>query len=127
MLETKTEGPRTLAFLLSEGQGLISREVVTILSGSGKLEPGTILGQVTASKKYTSSANAEVEGAEGAETGSAVLAYAVDATDADVEAVIIKRLAEVKTPMLIFDASVDNDTKKAAKLAQLAAANIIAR
>lgn len=127
MLDKKVEGPRALAFLLSEGNGQISREVVIIASGAGVLEPGTLLGQITASKKYSGSPNALVVGKEGAETASAVLAYGVDATSADVEAVIIKRVAEVKTPMLIFDASVNDAAKRATKLAQLAAATIIAR
>jgi len=127
MLDKKTEGPRALAFVLSEGNGSISRDTVTILSGSGVLDPGTVLGMVTASKKYTSSPNAEVVGKEGAETARAVLAYGVDATAADVDAVVIARHAEVKIPMLIFDASVNDNTKKAAKRAQLAAADIISR
>ncbi len=126
-METKTEGPRSLAFVLSEGNGQISREVVTILSGSGVLEAGTVLGQVTASKKYTTAPNAEVVGKEGAETARAVLAYKVDAALADAEAVVVARHAEVKEPMLIFDASVNDSTKRAAKLTQLAAATIIAR
>lgn len=127
MLDKKVEGPRALAFLLSEGNGQISREVVTIASGSGVLEPGTLLGQITANKKYSGSPNALVVGKEGAETARAVLAYGVDATSADVEAVIIKRVAEVKTPMLVFDASVNDAAKRATKLAQLADATIIAR
>lgn len=127
MLDKKVEGPRALAFLLSEGNGQISREVVTIASGSGVLEPGTLLGQITANKKYSGSPNALVVGKEGAETARAVLAYGVDAASADVEAVIIKRVAEVKTPMLVFDASVNDAAKRATKLAQLADATIIAR
>jgi hypothetical protein len=127
MLDKKVEGPRALAFVLSEGNGQISREVVTIASGAGVLEPGSVLGQITANKKYSTSPNAQVVGKEGAETATAVLAYGVDATSADVEAVIIKRVAEVKTPMLIFDASVNDATKRTAKLTQLAAATIIAR
>lgn len=127
MLETKTQGPRALAFVLSEGNGMISREIVTIASGAGKLDPGTVLGQVTASKKFVASPAAEVVGKEGAETATAILAYGVNATSADVEAVIIKRHAELKEPMLVFDASVSDANKKAAKLAQLATATIIAR
>jgi hypothetical protein len=127
MLETKTEGPRNLAFVLSEGNGQISREVITILSGAGVLEAGTVLGQITASKKFVISPNALVVGKEGAETAKAILAYKVDATDADAEAVVVARHAEVKEPMLIFDALVNDNTKKAAKLTQLAAATIIAR
>ncbi len=127
MLETKTEGARNLAFVLSEGNGKISRDVVTIASGAGKLEAGTVLGRITASENYIASPEAEVVGKEGAETAMAVLAYRVDATSEDVEAVVIARHAEVKEPMLVFDASIDNASKIAAKLEQLSAATIIAR
>ncbi|MBN7764044.1 head decoration protein [Nitratireductor aquibiodomus] len=127
MLETKTEGARNLAFVLSEGNGKISRDVVTIASGAGKLEAGTVLGRITASENYIASPEAEVVGKEGAETAMAVLAYRVDATSEDIEAVVIARHAEVKEPMLVFDASVDNASKIAAKLEQLSAATIIAR
>lgn len=126
-MDIKAEGPRDLAFLLSEGNGKISREVVTIKSGAGILKPGTVLGQITAGGKYVISANAEVVGSEGAETAKAVLAYGVDATSADVAAVVIRRLAEVKTSMLVFDASVNDTGKTATKLGQLAAQNIFAR
>lgn len=127
MLETKTEGARNLAFVLSEGNGKISRDVVTIASGAGKLEAGTVLGRITASENYVASPEAQIVGKEGAETAMAVLAYRVDATSEDVEAVVIARHAEVKEPMLVFDASVDNASKIAAKLEQLSAATIIAR
>ncbi|MDV2966417.1 head decoration protein [Nitratireductor aquimarinus] len=127
MLETKTEGARNLAFVLSEGNGKISRDVVTIASGAGKLEAGTVLGRITASEKCIASPEAEIVGKEGAETAMAVLAYRVDATSEDVEAVVIARHAEVKEPMLVFDATVDNASKIAAKLEQLSAATIIAR
>lgn len=126
-MDNKTEGARNLAFLLSEGNGHISREVVTIKSGAGKLEPGTVLGQITTGGKFVISANAEVVGSEGAETAKAVLAYGIDATSADVQAVVVRRFAEVKKLMLVFDASVSDATKIATKLGHLAAQNIIAR
>lgn len=126
-LSNKSEGARALAFILSEGNGSISREVVTIKSGAGKLSAGSVLGQITASGKYVISANAEVVGSEGAESAKGVLAYPVDATSADVSAVIIRRLTEVKKPMLIYDASVNDANKIATKLSQLATHSIIAR
>jgi hypothetical protein len=126
-LSTKTEGVRPLAFLLSEGNVGISREVVTIKAGAGKLKPGTVIGQITADSKWIASPNASVTGSEGAESAKGVLAYFADATDSDVQAVIVRRLAEVKKPMLIFDASVNDATKTATKLSQLASHNIIAR
>jgi hypothetical protein len=126
-LTTKTEGVRPLAFVLTEGNGNISREIVTIKSGAGKLAAGTVLGQITTGGKWVISANATVTGSEGAEAAKGVLAYPVDATDADVQAVIVRRLAEVKKLMLIVDASVNDATKLATKLGQLATHNIIAR
>lgn len=126
-MDIKHEGARNLAFVLHEGNGTISREVVTIASGAGKLEAGTVVGRITASGKYWPSPNAEVEDYEGAETARAILAYGCDASDADQEAVVIARHAEVKEPMLLMHSSVDNNSKRTAKLTQLAAADIIAR
>lgn len=126
-METFTESARPLAFLLSEANGLLSRDTVTIASGAGKLEAGTALGQVTASKKYVASPHTEVAGIEGAETAVAVLAYPVDATAADVEAVVVNKDAEAKAPMLVFHASVNDATKRNAKLTQLRSVGIKAR
>lgn len=126
-METKIEGARNLGFVLSEANGSRSRGVATIASGAGKLEAGTVLGVVTASGKLVASPNAEVVGKEGAEAATSILAYAVDATDADAEAVIIERDAEVKAAELAYDASVNDATKKTAKATQLAAKGIIVR
>ncbi len=126
-METFTEKARNLAFLLSEANGYLSREVLTIASGSGVLEAGTVLGEITVGGKYVPSPNAEVVGKEGAETALAILGYGVDATDADVDVVCVTNDAEAKEPMLLFDASVNDSTKRAAKLTQLRAVNIKAR
>lgn len=127
MATSFTETPRNLAFLLSEANGMLSREVVIIRSGAGKLQAGTVLGKVTADDKFVASPNAETVGIEGAETAVAILAYEVDATAADVEAVCVTNDAEVKDPMLVFSATVDDATKRAAKLTQLRAVTIKAR
>lgn len=128
-LENKTMGPRSLGFVLSEANGHLSYETVTIASGAGVLEPGTVLGEITASGKWIPSPDAQVVGSEGAETAKAVLGYRVDATSADADAVVMRRLGEVKALMLSYDASVDDANKIAAKHDQLAAAGteIIAR
>lgn len=117
-------GPRNLDFVLSEASGNRSYDTVTIKSGAGKLKPGAILGRVTADKKFTTSPHAETVGIEGAETAVAILAYGVDATTADVEAVILARDAEVKKHFLITHASVNDATKLGAKHAQLRAAGV---
>ncbi len=54
---------------------------VTIVSGSGALTRGTLLGKVTASGKYKPYNNAN---ADGSETAKLVLAEDVDASSADV-------------------------------------------
>ncbi|KZK83028.1 hypothetical protein PsAD13_03230 [Pseudovibrio sp. Ad13] len=115
---------RDWSFLLSEASGNRSRESVTIAAGSGVVKAATVVGKQTASKKYVPS---PATGADGSETAKAVLAHAVDATSQDVEAVVLHRDAEVKKVLLNFDASVDDDTKVAAKLAELEASGLIAR
>lgn len=123
----KTEGPRNLGFLLSEANGSRSRSVKTIASGEGVLKPGTVLGAQTADGKLVVSPVAEVEGKEGAETATAVLAYGADATSADVEAVVLDADCEIKGADLVYEASVDDNAKKAAKAAQLGAVGIKVR
>lgn len=126
-MEKKTEGARDLGFLLSEAPGALSRQTVTIVSGEGVLVPGTVLGQVTDSKKFVASPNAEVVGKEGGETAMAILAYGVDATASDVEAIVIDMNAEVKGPELAYHASVDDVTKQGAKATQLRGSHIKVR
>ncbi len=126
-MQTFVEKARSLAFILSEGNGYISRETITIKSGAGKIDAGTVLGKIAASGKYIPSPNAVVVGSEGAETATAILGYGVDATSSDVDVVAVTNDAEVKSPMLIFDASVDDSTKRNSKLTQLRAVGIKAR
>lgn len=126
-MSSVTMGPRNLSFVLHEGNGTISYEVVTIAAGSGRVSPGTVLGAITSNSKYVPSPAEIVTGQEGAETASAILAYGTDATDADVEAVVLVRTAEVKQPMLLFHDTVNTAELQAEKIAQLAKAHIIAR
>lgn len=111
-------------FIMSEGNGHISREVVTVVSGAGALAAGTVLAKVTASGKYKAST---ATGSDGGQTAVAVLFAPVDATSADVSAVVIARDAEINGNLLAYDSSVDDATKKAAKATQLAAVGIIVR
>ena len=124
MANSKTETARDLGFLLSEGNGHISRETVTIATAAGKLEAGTVLGKITASSKYVASPDT---GADGSQVATAVLAYNVDATGGDVKAVIVARDAEVKKDDLAYAASVNDGAKKTAKATQLAAVGIFVR
>lgn len=126
-MENATMQTRNLAFLLSEAAGRRSRSIVTIANGAGKLAAGTVLGKVTATGEYVPAPAAEVVGKEGAETAMAILAYGVDAADQAVEVTAIDRDAEAKLPMLSFDASVDDQAKTDAKVAQLNAVGIRVR
>lgn len=119
-----TEGRHAAEFLMSEQGITFSRDNITIVSGAGKLAAGTVLGKITASGKYTAS---PATGADGSQTAVAVLLYPVDATSADVKTVAITRSAEVNGNLIAYAASVDDNTKKAAKATQLAAVGIIVR
>lgn len=117
-----TESARTADFIVSEGNGYISRESVIIASGED-LAAGAVVGKITASGKYAAYDNAAVDGTEAA---AGVLYAAVDASLADKAGVIIARLAEVRKDDLVFDAGQDAAAKTAA-YADLAALNIIVR
>lgn len=119
----KTDHLGAGAFIKSEANGDLSRETVTIASGNGKLLAGTVLGKITASGKYKPYDN---DAADGTQTAAAILVYDVDATSADVAAVVIVRLAEVWTSRLQWAASVLL-AEKAPAYVELAAANVIVR
>lgn len=121
-MTTMTQNPRTAAFLLSEGSGEISRDVVTIASGQN-LKAGSVLGKITATGKFSAYNNSA---SDGREVAAGVLYDACDATSGDQRAVAIVRLAEVATDLLVFRDDQDG-AARAAAIADLAALNIIAR
>lgn len=110
------EGKRPGEFLISEGEGAISRDSVTIAAGS-VLEPGQVLGQVTATGEYKAFDPAATDGTQKA---VAVLYDHVDASGGAVQAVAITRIAEVDGRLLTAA-----DPVKAK--ADLAASHIIVR
>ncbi len=101
-----------------------TREVVTLLAGM-PYPVGSVLGKITASGKYTLS---PATGADGSQVATAVLLYAVDATLADaVGIVLVRGPSIVSRAALAYGATVDDGTKIAAKITQLATVGIIAR
>ena len=118
----------TLGDLLKyEINGNYCRESVTLKSGTN-YALGSVLGKITASGKYRLSPNAEVVGDEGAESAIAVLLEAVDATAVDQSALVVARGPVILSKAaLVFDASVDDNSKKAAKHTQLSAAGLVPR
>lgn len=119
-----TKGPTEGDILKFDLDKNYTREVVTLLTGTN-YKIGSVLGQVTASGKYTLS---PATGSTGEETAVAVLLENVDASSADKSGVVLRRgPAIISRADLVFAASVSDDTKKAAKIKQLVSAGIIAR
>ena len=103
------------------------REAVTLKVGTS-YPLGAVLGKVTATGAYRLSPATEVLGDEGAEIAVAVLLEAVDASAADATGLIAARGPVILSEAaLVFDASVDDDSKAASKKAELAAAGLVSR
>lgn len=101
-----------------------TRETVTLLTGTA-YPVGSVLGRITASGKYKLATSG---GSDGAQTASAVLLYAVDATLSDAMGIVVVRgPAIVSRAALAYDATVDDAAKVTTKIGQLAALGIIAR
>ena len=119
-----TEPPSMGDVLKYEVNPNYTREVVTLLAGMP--DPvGAVLGRITASGKYKLATSG---GTDGAQTASAVLLYAVDATLADATGIVVARgPAIVSRAGLAYDATVDDAAKITTKIGQLAAVGIVAR
>ena len=101
-----------------------TRETITLLAGM-PYPVGSVLGRITASAKYKLATSG---GSDGAQTATAVLLYAVDATLADATGIVVARGPSiVSRAALGFDPTVDDGAKIATKVGQLAAAGILAR
>lgn len=122
-MTTYTESYQAKEIILSEANGTLSRETVTITSGAGVLQAGTVLGKITASGEYTAY---DDDNADGSQAAVGILLESVDATSAAVSASMLARLAEVKSGALVWAATNDAGDKTAG-LADLAALTIIAR
>jgi hypothetical protein len=117
-----TEGRHPGGFLVWEAARDYCREAVTIAAGT--LEPGTVLGRITASGKYAAHAPAATDGTE---TAVAVLWGKADASAGDVTAVAVLRgPAIVNRHDLVF-AGTPAEAEIAAAHAALKAAGILVR
>ena len=83
-----TEGQHAGGFLVWEVLRDFTRETVTIASGAGKLEPGSVLGKITTGGKYTVLAPAATNGSQNA---AGILWAGVDASAADALGVVLLR------------------------------------
>ena len=116
--ETKHPG----GFLVWEASRDYTRETVTIAAGT--LEPGTVLGKITASGKYAAHAPAAIDGTE---TAVALLWGRADASGGEIPAVALLRgPAIVNRHDLVFAGS-PSEAEIAAAHADLLAAGILVR
>jgi hypothetical protein len=126
-MATKTEGQHTGEFVVSEGNGTISREEATVtVAAATKLSPGMVLGKITATGKYVPYNNGA---ADGSEVAAAVLYGEADnspgGAPADFTRTIIARVAEVRSADLDWNGQLQAAID--AGIVDLAAKNIIVR
>lgn len=123
-MTTYTDGPRNGGYIASEANGTRSREVETLAMGQN-LQPGTVLGRLTASGELVQLDPAAAP-ADGSEKAVAVLFAAVDASAAAQPAVITARDTEVVGHALIWPTGATPEQKSTA-LAELEPLGIVAR
>ncbi|MCE8540113.1 head decoration protein [Ruegeria pomeroyi] len=112
-----TETTHPGGFLVWEAFRDYTRETITIAAGT--LEPGTVLGKITASGKYAAHDPAAVDGTE---TAVAVLWGKADASGGDVPAVaLVRGPAIVNRHDLVFAGTPTEPEINAAHTALLAA------
>ena len=111
------------SFIKSEGNGDYSRDIGVLVSGSGKVLAGTVLGRITTGGKLKPYDN---DASDGSQTAIGVLVYDADATSADASVVIVARHAEMWTERLVW-ASTVLAGEKAPAYADLAVSGIVVR
>jgi hypothetical protein len=114
-------------FIQSEANGFRSRDQVTIhggFTGAVKLLAGTVLGKLASGGKYVISPHS---GADGSQTGVAILFDDCDPTLGDVLAAVVSGDAEVDGNALIYDATVTAGANVTTKNTELAAVGIKVR
>ncbi len=93
-MTTLTQGMQTAEFLLSESNGMRSRESVTVtIAGAVALPSGTVLGKITATGKYVAWATGLGDTVGG--VASAVLYNPLPGVNGDIKATVLARDCEV--------------------------------
>ena len=119
-----TETNHAGGFLVWEVLRDYTRETVTIASGAGKLEPGTVLGKITTGGKYTGLAPAATNGSQNA---AGILWAGVDASAADAPGVVVLRGPAIVNRHEIVWPEGATDAQITAATTALAALGIILR
>jgi hypothetical protein len=121
-MPTLTEGRYQSDWLKYEAAANFSRDNETVVSGSGIVESGTVMGRVTATgkiKPHTAGAS------DGSQTPVGLLVDRVDATAADRVAVMIARDARVMDVGIIYGVDVLTSNAKATVNAALKTLGIL--
>jgi hypothetical protein len=95
-MSTLTKGPNDMAFVISEANGFRSRENA-VVTAAAALEPGSVLGKITASGKYVLHNPAAADGSQAA---AGILGFALGIGEEN-RAVIV-RDAEVDATKLTY-------------------------
>ncbi len=121
-MSTLTERTYVPDVIKSEVDPVLSRKLVTILSGAGILKKGTVLGTVTATGKMIPYDPTASDGSQLTTVGKlAILGADVDATSADVlNTLVWYALCSFTTAKLIWGAGVTTGTHKTNAYAGLA-------
>lgn len=91
-LQNLVEKVHTGEHVLSEAEGCLSRDEITIANGAGVLPAGQVLGKLTANGKYVAYNKTATDGRE---TAVGALYAEVDASDQDSPAVMHCRACEL--------------------------------
>ena len=110
----KTETPHAGGFIVSEPDINLSRRIVTIAAAAGALLAGTVLGKYSSGGDSGKYDQLTPGASNGLQTADAILFDAVDATDGDVEAVVIYRLASYNPNEVVWPAGISPENRATA-------------
>ena len=125
----KTEGQWQAEFIVSEGNGKISRDAgVLTAAAAAKIVAGTVVGKVTATGKYAILAPGASDGTQNA--AGILISEAADNTlggaPADFKVTVLTRLAEYNSAEIVWPGGITGGQQTAA-IAQLVALYLIGR
>jgi hypothetical protein len=114
---------RTGGYIVSEANGYRSREAILIAAPGAALQPGTVVGKITATGKYAALNTAASDGSQNA---AGVIYMRVNASTTDVAVTAHVRDCEVNGNVLIWPAGINN-TQKNAAISSLSLSGMIVR
>ncbi|WP_299377286.1 head decoration protein [uncultured Kiloniella sp.] len=116
-------GPREGEFLISEGNGRISRDEIVVKDQTAVLQTATVIGQVAADDEY----NQLTPGAaDGSQVAAGILYRRTNVNGQSARALAITRKAEVNGLLLVWPDGITGPQKTQA-ISELEAAGIIIR